>query len=87
MVVHRLREGIEHASSNWVAAAHERDDESFALVDEAVALRGLAFDGGEVEAFDADSERNVFCGEIPTGVFVGLLEFQTVHVDIACAGS
>lgn len=87
VVVHRLGEGLEHAASDRVATAHEGDYESLALVGEAVALRGLAFDGGEVEAFDAESKRNVLGREIPPGVVVCLLQFQTVHVDVAGAGS
>lgn len=47
--------GLENAASDGIATAHEWNDERLALVDKAVALRGLAFDGGEVEAFDAES--------------------------------
>jgi hypothetical protein len=74
MVIHRRRESPENAASDRIAAAHERNDESLAFIDEVVALRGAALHGGEVEDFDAEGLGNVLRGETPSGVFMGLLE-------------
>lgn len=87
VVVHCPREGLVHAASDRVAAAHERYDERLVFVDEVMTLRDFVFDGGEVEGFDADGPRNVLRGEIPPGIFVGLLEGQTVDADVARARS
>jgi hypothetical protein len=85
VVIHGLRECLEHAASNWVAASHKRNDESLAFVEEAVTLRSFALHSGELEAFDAQCESNVLHGEIPASVFVCTLELQPVHIGITPA--